>query len=128
MVNWFTSRSGAITFSIIAMLSFIGYAFLEALYFLSGWISGRFAAALMTLFVIGILGAWIWGLLESAAGNQRGLIAILVVSVVTALITLYDIILYSPIPYGWPLVQIAVWLTFISSALAVIAIGLQLWQ
>ena len=128
MVNWFTSLSGAITFSIIAMLSFIGYAFLEALYFLSGWISGRFAAALMALFVIGILGAWIWGLLESAAGNQRGLIAILVVSVVTALITLYDIILYSPIPYGWPLVQIAVWLTFISSALAVIAIGLQLWQ
>ena len=128
MVDWFRSLSGATTFSIIALLSFIGYAFLEALYFLSGWISGRFAAGLMTLFVIGILGVWIWGLLESTGGSRRGLIAILVVSVITALITLYDILLYSPIPYGWPLVQIAVWLTFISSALAIIAIGLQLWQ
>jgi hypothetical protein len=128
VVNWFTSLSSAITFSIIAMLSFIGYAFLEALYFLSGWISGRFAAALMALFVIGILGVWIWGLLESTEGSQRGLIALLIVCVVTSLIAIYDIILYSPIPYGWPLVQIAVWLTFISSALAILAIGLQLWR
>ena len=128
MGNWLTSLNGVITLSIIAMLSFMGYAFLEALYFLNRWISGRVAAAVMTLFVIAILAVWIWGLLEAVGGSQRGLIAILVVSVITALITLYDIILYSPIPYGWPLVQIAVWVTFIASAIACGVIGWQLWR
>jgi hypothetical protein len=70
--NWLTSMSAAITISIIALLSFIGYTFLEALYFLGGWITGRAAAAAMALFVMGIAGGWIWGLLAATAGSRGG--------------------------------------------------------
>ena len=126
MNNWLTSLNAAITISIIALLSFIGYAFLEALYFLGGWITGRAAAAAMTLFVMGIVGGWIWGLLAAKAGSRGGLIALFVLCLITASIMLYDIVFYSPIPYGWPLVQIAVWVTFIGSVLALIAIARQL--
>ncbi len=128
MNNWLTSLSAAITISIIALLSFIGYAFLEALYFLGGWITGRAAAAAMTLFVMGIVGGWIWGLMAATAGSRGGLIALFVLCLITASIMLYDIVFYSPIPYGWPLVQIAVWVTFAASVLAILAIAWQLWR
>ncbi len=40
MKTWFTSLNGAITLSALALLSFIGYAFMEARYFLEKWIPG----------------------------------------------------------------------------------------
>ena len=119
---------GAITLSSIAMLSFIGYIFLEAYFFLGQWISGITAAAAMTLVVIAIVGGWMWGLLAAVGGSRGGLIAALVFGLLRVLITLYDLILYSPIPYGWPLLQIAVWTTFVLCLIAVIAIMLQLRQ
>ena len=128
MINWFTSLMGAITLSSIAMLSFIGYIFLEAYFFLGQWISGITAAAAMTLVVIAIVGGWMWGLLAAVGGSRGGLIAALVFGLLPVLITLYDLILYSPIPYGWPLLQIAVWTTFVLCLIAVIAIMLQLKQ
>ena len=128
MINWFTSLMGAITLSSIAMLSFIGYIFLEAYFFLGQWISGITAAAAMTLVVIAIVGGWMWGLLAAVGGSRGGLIAALVFGLLPVLITVYDLILYSPIPYGWPLLQIAVWITFVLCLIAVIAIMLQLRQ
>ena len=128
MINWFTSLMGAITLSSIAMLSFIGYIFLEAYFFLGQWISGITAADAMTLVVIAIVGGWMWGLLAAVGGSRGGLIAALVFGLLPVLITVYDLILYSPIPYGWPLLQIAVWTTFVLCLIAVIAIMLQLRQ
>jgi hypothetical protein len=126
MINWFTSLRGAITLSSIAMLSFIGYVFLEAYFFLGQWISGIPAAAGMTFVVIAIVGGWIWGLLAAVGGSRGGLIAMLIFGSLPIIITLYDLILYSPIPYGWPLLQIAVWTTFVLCLIAAIAIALQL--
>ena len=126
MINWFTSLMGAITISSIAMLSFIGYIFLEAYFFLGQWISGVTAAAAMTFVVIVIVGGWMWGLLAAVGGSRGGLIAALAFGSLPVLITLYDLILYSPIPYGWPLLQIVVWTTFILCLIAVAAIAFQL--
>lgn len=125
-MNWLASLNVAIILSIIAMLFFIGYAFLEALYFLGNWITGTAAAAAMTFVVIAIAGGWIWGLLAAVGGKRGGLIAVLVFNLLPALITLYDLIFYSPIPYGWSLVQIWVWATFLISVLAVALLVLQL--
>ncbi len=96
------------------MLSFIGYAFLESLYFLGQWITVIAAAAAMTLVVISIVGRWMRGLLAAKEGSLGGLIAALAFSIHPTLFTFYDLIFYSPNPYGWPLVQIAVWATFVS--------------
>ena len=124
--DWLSSLNGTIVLSTIQMLSFIAYAFLEALYFLGQWITGIGTAALMVLVIVTIIGGWIWGLLIAIAGDSRGLIMALVFSSLPALFTLYDLVFYSPVRYGWPLVQIVVWITFLSSLVAIVAIALQL--
>ena len=108
MITWFTSLNGAITLSVFAMLSFIGYALLESRYFLEQWIPGITAAVLETLFVLVMVCLWTWALIAASDGRRGGLVAALVLSAISALIALFDLIRYSPIPYGWPLLQIAV--------------------
>jgi hypothetical protein len=49
MKTWFTSLNGAITLSALALLSFIGYAFMETRYFLEKWIPGDGAAMVETI-------------------------------------------------------------------------------
>ncbi|MGB3717028.1 MAG: hypothetical protein WA996_21620 [Candidatus Promineifilaceae bacterium] len=126
MISWFTSLTGAIALSFVALLSFIGYAFLVSRYVLEELTPGITAAAVETLVVIAIVGGWGWGLLAAARGSRSGLIVALAFSVLPALFTLYDLIFHSPIPYGWPLVQISVWTTFVSCVIAIAAIALQL--
>jgi hypothetical protein len=42
------------------------------------------------------------------------------------LITLFDLINYSPIPFGWPLLETIVWVTLVLCVIAVAAPTLQL--
>lgn len=126
MIAWFTSLKGAITTSIFAMLSFIAYTFLVSRYVLEQLTPGIAAAAIETLVVVAIAGGWMWGLLAGAEGSRAGLIAALVFSLLPALFTLYDLVFQSPIPYGWPLLQIVVWMTFVLCVIASAAVGLQL--
>ncbi len=126
MVAWFTSLKGMLTLSVIALLAFVGYAFLESRYFLEQWIPGVAAAAIETVVVLVIVGGWLWGLFAAVEGSRGALIAVLIFGALPGLMTLYDLILYSPVPYGWPLMQIMVWVTFITSVLATVAVALQL--
>ena len=112
--------------SAIAMLSFVGYAFLEAYFFLGQWLPGTTAAAAETLVVVAIVGGWTWGLLAAAGSSRGGFVAMLVFSLIAALITLYDLVFYSPIPYGWPLLQIVVWTTFVINILAIALVAFQM--
>jgi hypothetical protein len=116
LLSWFTSLKGAITLSVLAMLSFIAYVFLV------------FAAAVETVVVVVIVGGWTWGLLAGSGGNRAGLIAAFVFSLLPALFTLYDLIFQSPIPYGWPLLQIVVWIAFLLCVVGSVAVGFQLRQ
>jgi hypothetical protein len=128
MIAWFTSLNGAITLSVVAMLSFIGYALLESRYFLEQWIPGKTAAVLETLFVLAMVGLWTWALIGASDGKRGGLVAALVFGAISALIALFDLIRYSPIPYGWPLLQIAVWVMLIANALAIASVILHMRQ
>jgi hypothetical protein len=128
MVSWFTSLTGAIALSFVALLSFIGYAILVSRYILEELTQGLPAAAAATLVVLAIAGGWGWGLLAAAGGSRRGLVVAFAFSVLPALFTLYDLIFQSPIPYGWPLVQISVWVTLICCVIAIVAMVLQLRQ
>ncbi|MGD2157417.1 MAG: hypothetical protein PVG32_11140 [Anaerolineales bacterium] len=119
MINWFVSLNSAITFSVIAMLSFTAYALLESRYFLEQWIPGITAAALETLFVLVVLGIWIWALLTAVGGHRGALITSMILSGISGLIALFDLIRYSPIPHGWPLLQIGVWVLLCASVLSI---------
>ncbi len=126
MLVWFKSLNGIIAFSSIAMLSFIGYVFLEARYFLGQWIPGNTAAAIETLVVLIIAGGWLNAFSNLVIDRRSGLFVALILSVLLAAIALFDLINYSPIPYGWPLLEISVWIMLISNAITVAAISFRL--
>lgn len=118
MSDWFTSSKGAIALSVFGLLTFVAYSFLVSRYLLEQLTPGVGAAFVETLIVLAIVGSWIWGLLLASTGNNKGWIILLVASLLPTLFTLYDLAFYSPIPYGWPLLQIVVWAAFITNIAA----------
>lgn len=126
MPAWFTSSKTAILLSILGLLTFVAYTFLVSRYVLEEFIPGIKAATIETLIVVTIVGGWIWGLFSATDENHYGWIILLVCSLLPTLFTLYDLAFYSPIPYGWPLLQITVWITFITNTLACIALIIQI--
>ncbi|HAY84268.1 MAG TPA: hypothetical protein DCY42_04895 [Chloroflexi bacterium] len=126
MFVWINSEKGAVTFSIFGLLAFIAYAFLVSRYVLEQLTPGVKAAFVETLIVLAIVGFWIWGLQLAFAGLSKAWIILLVASLLPTLFTLYDLSFYSPIPYGWPLLQIVVWVTFVMNVLACVALVFRL--
>lgn len=120
--DYLTSSRGSLMFSILGLLSFVAYAFLVSRYVLEQLTPGVTAALIETLIVLAIVGGWVYGLLLASDGLRSGWIILLVCSLLPTLFTLYDLIFYSPIPYGWPLLQIVVWITLTSNAAACVAV------
>lgn len=102
MKKWFSSLKGAVLFSAVAMLVFIGYTLIEMLYFLGEWISSDGAAIGVAVIVLLIVGGWLRALFVAAGGRQSGLIALFAFSLFITLIALYDMqfVLFSPM--HWP--------------------------
>ena len=125
MKTWFTSLNGAITLSALALLSFIGYAFMEARYFLEKWIPGDGAAMVETIVLLLILGGWLRALFVAAGGRRGGLTALFAFSVVITLIALYDMrfVLYAHI--AWP-EQVMVVVMLIVGVIVTAAMGVHL--
>lgn len=126
MSEWLTSSKGVIQVSIMGLLAFVAYAFLVSRYVLEELMPGVTAALIETLIVLTIVGGWVWGLLSASAGNHSGWIVLFISSLLPTLFTLYDLTFYSPIPYGWPLLQIVVWITFLTNATACIILILRI--
>ncbi len=126
MTGWFASLNGSVTLSIFALLSFIGYALFVYRYLIEQLMPGIPGAVVQTVFVLILVGAWIWSLFSAVNGGRRGLIVAIICTCLPALFTLYDLIFYSPIPYGWPLLQISVWTTFTLCLVAIAALAYQL--
>jgi hypothetical protein len=123
MKSWFTSLSGAVTFSALSLLSFIGYIFLMSRYFLEKWIPGDRAAAIETIGVLIIVGLWLRALFVAASDRRSGLVTLFAFSAFTTLVALYDL----PHPGPWPSMIIVV-STLVFSVLAIAALVLQLSQ
>lgn len=126
MFSWFTSAKGAIIISTLGLLAFIAYAFLVSRYLLEQLTPGVRVAFLETLVVLVIIGGWVWGLLSASGGNRHGWIFLIISSLLPTMFTLYDLVFYSPIPYGWPLLQIVVWVTFATNTAACIDVIVQI--
>jgi hypothetical protein len=126
MLSWFKSFNGAVTLSVIALVAFSGYAVLVFRYVIGELATGLNASAAATVVVMLLVGGWVWALIAASGGRRGGLIAVLVFCALAAFFTLYDLLLHSPVPYGWPLVQISIWVTFVTSVIAIVLIALQL--
>ena len=127
MIGWLTSINGSVILSFFAMLSFIGYALFVYRYIIEQLMPGIPGAIGQTLFVLLLIGIWNWTLFSALHGSRRWLIGALICTSLPALFTLYDLIFYSPIPYGWPLLQISVWTTFTLCLMAIVALVYQLF-
>ena len=125
MKTWFTSLNGAITLSALALLTFIGYAFIEARYFLEKWIPGDGAAMVETIVLLLIIGGWLRALFVAAGGKRGGLTALFAFSVLITLIALYDMqfVLYAQI--SWP-EQLMVVVMLIVGVIVTAAMGVHL--
>ena len=126
MFEWLNSSKWAIQVSVLGLLAFVAYVFLVSRFELEELTPGLTSALIETLIVLAIVGGWVWGLLLASADNHSGWIILLVCSLLPTMFTLYDLALFSPIPYGWPLLQIVVWVTFVTNVGACIPIILQL--
>lgn len=131
MRNWFLSVNGAVTLSVIALLTFIGRGMMDWRYEYplqdptGSWdIPG-------SLVYIALIGAWIWGLLSAVKGGRRGLIAILIFALLNVVLALATFFIFCP-PWtgceGWPNAWLWNWANLISGLLAVAATAVQLRQ
>lgn len=75
MKQWFTSLNGAITLSVLALLSEAWRGFLDAMFVFPTDIADEglmnLAAVIFTL----LFGGWAWSLVAASRGSRRGLIA-----------------------------------------------------
>lgn len=113
------SRSTAITLSSLALVAFVGYALMEFRFFLENWIPGPTAAMLEALVVLLIVGGWVRALLVASSGSSGGLTTLLALSVVSALIGLYDMQYVLNAPTPWPEQIMVVFMLLVSIAATV---------
>lgn len=132
MTKWLVSLNGALTFSTLALLTFLGRGFLD-------W---RFEYPIQdptgswatpgALFYMVLAGVWVWGLIAAARNSRTGLVTCLILAllldVAMALATYF---IFCP-PWtgceGWPDAWPWNWANLISGLLAAITAGLHLRQ
>ena len=130
MKNWFTSLNGAITLSIIALLSEVWRGFLDAMFVFPNDIGDESFMHVAALIYTGLFAAWAWSLISAARGRRRGLIAAFIINLlVWLMIPVSTLLFYCPVDCladaGW-IFSLANTLNLLFGLLAAVALGLQL--
>lgn len=132
MKNRFTFLDGAITLSVLALLTLLARTIgLDAMFVLPGEMGVRqdqpATVALIVLWTMALFGGWIWALLVATRGSRGGLIAALVFSLLSGILGAFTLlVLCSGGCAVWPLGSILVWAELITGLAASLALGLQL--
>jgi hypothetical protein len=132
MNNWFTSLKGAVALSVIALLTFLGRAFMDWRYEYplqdpaGNWDTPG------ALIYMALIGGWLWSLLAAARGSRGGLIASLIlVLLLDVALAVATYVFFCP-PWtgcvGWPNAWPWNWSNLISGLLAALALVVQLIQ
>jgi len=131
MKNWFLSRNGAITLSVMALLVYLGRAFLDWRYesHLLG-VEGSLQEFLYILMFLAFAGSWVWGMLAAKSGSRGGLLACLILSLLLgvgfAAVTYFFLCPPASCPKFIPNLWQWNWAQFISGLVASIALVFQL--
>ena len=130
-MKWFTSLSGSVATAFIALLVFLGRAFID-FYFVYGEFSLDISMISLTVLAhMALFGGWIWALLAAVQGSRRGLGVSFGFSLFFLLvIAVGTLVSYCPSPCqtGWPLGEIFIWLSLVAGIVACLAQGIHLWQ
>jgi len=125
-----TSLNGAITFNALALLTFLGRAFMDWRYeFPMDDPMGNWAVP-GALIYMGLIGIWLWGLLAAGRGSRRGLLTCLIsVLLLNIAFSLATYIFFCPPWTGcevWPNGWTWNWLNFISGITAIVVLAFHL--
>ena len=129
MKSWFTSLNGAVTLSVIALLTELWRAFMDFQYVYSQYLNSTGAVFLGALLYTVLFGGWAWALLRAMRGSRSGLIGALTINLLILLaIPIGSLVSYCPTPCRelWPVMELANWINLLFGLLASIALVLQL--
>ncbi|MDX1417205.1 MAG: hypothetical protein R3293_23565 [Candidatus Promineifilaceae bacterium] len=130
MINWFTSRKGAVTLSIITLLTHLWRSFLDAMFVFPTDIGDETYMHLAALIYTALLAGWTWAIISAASGSRRGLVATFIINgLIWLMIPVSTLFFYCPIDClvdaGWIFVLVNT-LNLIFGFLAAVSLGLQL--
>lgn len=131
MKHWFTSLGGAVTLSVIALLTELWRAFVDFQHEYSSFLNSTGALLFGALLYTALFGGWAWALLRTARGNRGALIAALIINLLFLIaIPVGTLVAYcpSPCPSLWPMMELANWINLFFGLLATVALALQLRQ
>src|SRR5512147_3080055 len=80
MKRWFVSLNGAVTLSVIALLTELWRAFLDFQHEYSNFLTSTGAVLLGTLLYTALFGGWAWALLRAMHGSRIALITALIIN------------------------------------------------
>ncbi len=129
MKNWFTSRNGAVTLSVIALLSELWHAFIDFQHEYSNILNSTGAVLLSTLLYTVLFGVWAWALLQTFRGNRASLVATFIINLLFLLVIPFGtLVAYCPSPCRtlWPIMEVANWINLLFGILAGIAMAFQI--
>ena len=129
MKSWFTALNGAVTLSVIALLTELWRAFVDFQYEYAQVLNSAGAVLLGTLVYTAFFGGWAWALLRAMRGSRSALIAALILNLLILLaIPIGALVAYCPSPCRelWPLMELANWINLFFGLLATVALALQL--
>ncbi|HZD55849.1 MAG TPA: hypothetical protein VE136_03950 [Anaerolineales bacterium] len=131
MKSWFTSLTGAVTLSAIALLMELWRAFVDFQYEYSTFLNSAGALLVGALLYTAFFGGWAWTLLLAMRASRSALIAALILNLLILLaIPIGALVAYCPSPCLelWPLMELANWINLLFGLLATVALALQLRQ
>jgi hypothetical protein len=129
MKNWFTSLNGAITLSVVALLTELWRAFIDFQHQYSNFLTGIGAVLVGTLLYTILFGAWAWALLRGMRGHRGALFAALSINLLFLFaIVIGSFVAYCPSPCLelWPVMELANWINLLFGLLATVALAFQL--
>lgn len=129
MKNWFSTLKGAVTLSVIALLTELWRAFVDFQYEYSTVLNSMGLLLLATLLYTAFFGGWAWALLRAMRGSRSALIVALILNLLILLaIPIGTLVAYCPSPCRelWPVMELANWINLLFGLLAAFALVIQL--
>lgn len=128
MKSRFTSLDGAVTLSVMALLTELWRAFVDFQYEYSIFLNGTGAVLVGTLLYTVLFGGWAWALLRALRGSRRALIAAFIINLLFLLVLpIGSLVAFCPSPCSelWPLMELANWINLLFGLVAAATLALQ---
>ncbi len=128
MKNWFTSLNGAITLSVVTLVTHVWRGFLDAMFVFPNDFGEQSLMEIVAVVYTALFALWTWSLISARGGSWRGLIAAFAINIlVWVAIPVSWLFFYCPAECraGVGIFNLANSINLILGLLAAISLGLQ---